>query len=114
MLLNISLLHTGPATINNPLPNNTTVFDRQQLVADEPAQYPCVASGNPPPNVIWYYNGEALRSGNGVVVSDDGSLLISSLQVNHSGIYQCVAENRFGEDRRTWILEVREGSKQNT
>ena len=69
--------------------------------------YPCVASGIPDPGVTWFYNGE-LMFGPGVVVGDDNSLTIAEPQVGNSGIYQCIASNEFGEERRAWILEVRE------
>ena len=71
-------------------------------------EYPCVATGNPDITITWYYNGAAIQSGSGVVVGGDGTLTIPAPQVNHSGIYQCVAANTFGEDGRAWILEVRE------
>ncbi len=72
-------------------------------------EYRCDASGIPFPTVTWYYNGAVIRPGSGgVVVGGDGALTISAPQVSHSGIYQCVAANRFGDDRRAWVLEVRE------
>ena len=73
-----------------------------------PVQYPCDASGSPDITITWIYNGAVIQSGSEVVVGGDGALTIPAPQVSHSGIYQCVATNRFGEDRRMWILEVRE------
>ncbi len=71
--------------------------------------YSCESSGNPTPTITWYYNGAVIQSGSGgVVVGSDGTLTIQEPQVNHSGIYQCFATNRLGEDSRVWILEVRE------
>ena len=59
--------------------------------------------------ITWYYNGEVLQSGsNGVIVGSDGMLSIEVPLVSHSGVYQCVAANDFGESSRTWILEVTE------
>ncbi len=62
-----------------------------------------------PVPVTWFYNGGDL--GGGVKVGDNGTLTIVEPLVRHSGIYQCVVENRFGEARMTWLLEVREPGK---
>ena len=72
-------------------------------------EYPCDTANNPDTTITWYYNGAVIQSGSEeVVVSGNGSLTIPAPQVNHSGVYQCVAANRYGEDWRAWILEVRE------
>ena len=73
-----------------------------------PVEYPCIASGIPPPTVTWYYNGAIVQSGGGVVVGVGGTLRIAEPQVNNSGIYHCIVSNMFGEDSRTWVLEVRQ------
>ena len=71
-------------------------------------EYPCDTANNPDTTITWYYNGAVIQSGSEeVVVGGDGSLTIPAPQVYHSGVYQCVAANRYSEDRRTWILEVR-------
>lgn len=93
--------------ITNPL-SGAVLSNRDHLVNDGPVEFPCTASGTPDPAITWYHNGAIIQSGNGVVVSNDGSLTILALQVTHSGVYQCVATNKFGVDRRTWVLEVRE------
>ncbi len=95
-----------PASIA-PFPSDAPpLVDRGQLVSGGTVVYPCAASGIPQPTVTWFYNGGDL--GGGVEVGGDGSLTIAEPLVRHSGIYQCVVENRFGEARRTWLLEVRE------
>ncbi len=93
----------------DPLPEAEALVDRERLVGSGPVEYSCDASGTPNPTITWYYNGAVIQSGNGsVVVGSDGTLTIPAPQVSHSGIYQCFAANRFGEDSRAWILEVAE------
>ena len=92
-----------------PLPDAESLTDRERLVGGGPVEYPCTASGTPTPTITWYYNGAVIQSDSEeVIVGDDGSLTIPAPQVSHSGVYQCVAANRYSEDRRAWILEVRE------
>ncbi len=104
VICNIYVL-LGPESspnITNPAPDAES-----RLVGDGPVEYRCDASGSPAPTITWYYNAAVIQSGSGgVVVGGDGTLTISAPQVSHSGIYQCFAVNRFGEDSRAWVLEV--------
>ena len=97
--------------ITNPRRNAQTFDDRERRVGHEQVQYPCTASGNPTPTVTWYHNGVRIESGNGIIVSANGTLTIPAPQIRHSGVYQCFAANRLDEDKRTWFLEVREEGK---
>ena len=95
--------------IQIPAPDAGFLVDRDQLTGSGPIKYRCDAIGHPDPTITWYYNGAVVQSGSGgVVVSGNGTLTIPAPQVSHSGVYQCVAANTFGEDRRAWILEVEE------
>ena len=76
--------------------------------------YACLNEGIPTPTVSWSYNGASVPLDSGVTVIGD-VLAISEPQVSHSGVYQCVVSNMVGglvrEDRRDWVLEIREPSK---
>ena len=37
--------------------------------------------------------------------------IIPSPQVSHSGIYQCIVSNEFGDDQQSWLLEIRQPSE---
>ena len=93
--------------ISNPLADASLV-NREQLEGFGGIEFPCEVSGIPIPTITWLYNGAMVQTGNGVVISEDGTLTIQEPLTSHSGIYQCTARNMFGEDRRDWILEVRE------
>ena len=40
----------------------------------------------------------------------NSTLIIPTPQVSHSGIYQCIVSNEFGDDQAAWLLEIREPS----
>ena len=76
---------------------------------EENLRYTCEFEGFPLPSIAFYFNGApiATDSISGANVVND-TLIIPSLQVSHSGIYQCIVSNEFGDDQRAWLLEVRE------
>lgn len=97
------------ASVTHP---TSDVIDREHLVGMG-IVYTCENQGLPIPTVNWYYNGAAIFP-EGIAVNGS-ELAISSLQVKHSGIYQCVVKNtvkdKVKEDSRSWVLEVRIPSK---
>ena len=86
----------------------------QEKVVGMSVVYTCENRGLPVPVVSWYYNGASTMP-EGITVTNESTLSISSLQVNHSGIYQCFVENfvidSFRKDSRSWVLQVRSPSK---
>ena len=76
--------------------------------------FQCENQGIPAPIVTWYHNGETIQPDSGVRVNSN-QVVISEPQVSNSGVYQCVVSNTIDgvvrEDRRQWVLEVREPSK---
>ena len=76
--------------------------------------YRCENQGIPTPEVRWYHNANPISADSGVSVNGE-QLVISEPQVSNSGVYQCVASNSIDgavfEDRRMFVLEVREPSK---
>ncbi|XP_005941669.1 contactin-3 [Haplochromis burtoni] len=55
----------------------------------------CKANGKPKPSYSWLKNGEqVMADGRGQI--ENGALSISSLNRSDSGMYQCVAENKYG------------------
>lgn len=85
---------------------------KQQLPVDTLADLgktltiPCSVHGTPDPYIIWY------RDAANIITLDDnryrvllnGSLAISGVQVNDTGMYQCLASNDAGETSAyTWL-----------
>ena len=92
---------TDPAMITEP-PEDV----RDKLTGAEQV-FTCIVEGNPPPTITWYFNGELLK-GDDQRMIDGGTLTIPSTAVEHSGMYQCVAENESGAAVASWTLQVRE------
>ena len=59
----------------------------------------CVARGFPIPSIRWFLNNKPLPY-NGSVIE------ITSLSLQHTGVYLCVAENVAGNDTATATLSV--------
>lgn len=105
------IIFSGPVDIRSPQDSRALIVDRERVVATgEEVMFVCSTEGFPPPGITWYYNGAPISSLNGVSVSGN-QLNVLNPQVNHSGVYQCLARNMlpsgFSEDSRAWILEVR-------
>ncbi|NXI14688.1 CNTN6 protein, partial [Irena cyanogastra] len=54
----------------------------------------CKARGKPSPSYSWLKNGQPLTS-EGRIQIENGTLLIPMLNLSDSGLYQCVAENKY-------------------
>ena len=68
-------------------------------------------TGGSSSDLSFYHNGEKLEDGvNGVQISG-GTLTIASTTTDHTGMYQCIAENDSGSDGTSWFLIVRDLSE---
>ena len=65
-------------------------------------------SGEPQPTVTWYHNGEPVRADYVHEIESDGSLIFSSTELKHSGVYKAVAVNAHGSEEREVKLMVNE------
>ncbi|XP_077889696.1 contactin-6 isoform X3 [Ictidomys tridecemlineatus] len=54
----------------------------------------CKASGKPAPWYTWLKNGERIHPEERIQI-DNGTLIITMLNVSDSGVYQCTAENKY-------------------
>ena len=72
----------------------------------------CEFVGFPLPIVTFHFNGARIEADNtSDVIVINNTLIIPSPQVSHSGIYQCIVRNEFGDDQQAWLLEIREPSE---
>ncbi|XP_069754607.1 myotilin-like isoform X2 [Narcine bancroftii] len=71
----------------------------------------CKVSGLPPPELMWYLNGQPVEQdmGHKMLVSGKGvhSLIIDAVTASDAGQYECIAINRAGQSRFTVHLEVK-------
>ncbi|VBB32471.1 unnamed protein product, partial [Acanthocheilonema viteae] len=70
------------------------------VLENEHIELGCPISGVPEPDIAWLVNGELLEEGitkRGVILASDGkSVIIESAQLEHEGMYTCVATNKGG------------------
>uniref|UniRef100_W5K543 Contactin 3a, tandem duplicate 1 n=1 Tax=Astyanax mexicanus TaxID=7994 RepID=W5K543_ASTMX len=67
-----------------------------QKAIDDSLVWECKASGKPKPSYKWLKNGDPLEAFEDRMQVVNGALSISSLTLSDTGMYQCVAENRYG------------------
>ena len=106
----IILLHCQHAEI--PQITNTFCDERDHFAGEENLMYTCQFEGFPLPKITFFFNGAVVPPDSGVTIVNN-SLTIHFPQVNHSGIYQCIVSNKFGDDQQAWLLEIRQPSKCN-
>ena len=69
--------------------------------------FTCEVSGIPPPSITWYYNGLPLVN-SGTVTIAGNILTIAFALVEHSGMYQCFADNKINNVYKSWTMQVGE------
>uniref|UniRef100_A0AAR2KI38 Contactin-5 n=1 Tax=Pygocentrus nattereri TaxID=42514 RepID=A0AAR2KI38_PYGNA len=77
------------------MPQWISMINDSQLDSGEQLQWECRATGKPRPTYRWLRNGEPLTPQNRVEMLN-GELIIHRVQQADSGMYQCVAENKYG------------------
>ena len=92
-----------------PRITNTVEDERDILVGEDSLMFTCLFEGFPLPNIAFYFNGAVIPPSRGVTINGN-TLTIPSPQVSHSGIYQCIVSNEFGDDQQAWLVEIRKPS----
>lgn len=97
-LLSITYIHASCLVADAPRITLTpdsmvTVLNFTDIVLD------CMASGEPPPTIVWTHNNEPVVSEPRVKVLANGSLAIKMLTMSDNGLYVCTAENPLGTAR---------------
>ena len=73
----------------------------------DPVTLSCTVVGTPAPDVVWFFNGDQIASGDGRTINGN-TVDIPSPTTAHSGIYQCFVSNLANEVRESIALQVRE------
>ena len=77
----------------------------EMTIEDTRFSWLCEAYGNPDPTYTWLKNGEKLLESNKYEI-DGGEMTFTSIAMNDQGLYQCVAENEFGNVSSSAVLTV--------
>ena len=95
-----------------PRITNNLQEERKYFVGEENLTYTCEFEGFPLPSIVFYFNGDCISAGgtSGINIINN-TLTIPSPQVSHSGVYQCIVSNDFGDDQQAWLLEIRQPSE---
>ncbi|XP_053356223.1 contactin-5 [Clarias gariepinus] len=76
-------------------PQWISLINDSQLDSGDQLHWECRATGKPRPSYHWLRNGEPLNTQSRVQTLS-GELIIQKVQPADSGMYQCVAENKYG------------------
>ncbi|KAG2469776.1 HMCN2 protein, partial [Polypterus senegalus] len=67
----------------------------------------CMTENQPEPNLVWFKNGQILKSDNRTHIEKGGQLLrIQNSHLSDEGQYTCVASNEAGEDKKDFVVYV--------
>lgn len=84
--------------------------EREHFTVEQNLTYTCEFEGSPLPSITFYFNGRPISTDIGLNNIFNNTLSIPSPQFSHSGIYQCIVSNEFGDDQAVWLLEIRQPS----
>ncbi|CAF3915835.1 unnamed protein product [Rotaria sp. Silwood2] len=85
---------------NPPVFNDSLTQVKIQALINSTVTLPCFTYGVPKPLINWFYNTSLLSE------NKQEALIIEHVQVNDTGIYECIAMNKAGEIRKKFILET--------
>ncbi|CAF2894680.1 unnamed protein product [Rotaria sp. Silwood2] len=85
---------------NPPVFNDSLTQVKIQALINSTVTLPCFTYGIPKPLINWFYNTSLLSE------NKQEALIIEHVQVNDTGIYECIAMNKAGEIRKKFILET--------
>ncbi|KAF5916711.1 hypothetical protein HPG69_005506, partial [Diceros bicornis minor] len=67
----------------------------------------CQVTGSPPPTIMWMKDGQLIDERDGFKILLSGrKLVIAQAQVSDTGLYQCVATNTAGDDKKEFEVTV--------
>lgn len=78
-----------------------------KIVEGESVEIKCVTFGAPRPQIFWRRNGQLVTGGR-FTIKPDGTLFLSSSTVADSGVYECIATNKYGTATAKGMLSVKQ------
>ncbi|CAF0756370.1 unnamed protein product [Rotaria sp. Silwood1] len=83
-----------------PVFNDSLTQVKIQALINSTVILPCSTYGVPKPSIHWSYNTNLLSE------NKEEELIIEHVQINDTGIYECIVRNKAGEIRKKIILET--------
>lgn len=88
-----------------PVAVNVTSSENEYPVGSE-INIGCSVDGYPIPKVLWYKNGDIIRTDGRVTISESNKLVITNASYNDTGKYNCEATNEFSSASDTVDINV--------
>ncbi|XP_060933914.1 hemicentin-1 [Limanda limanda] len=76
----------------------------QTFSTGEEVRVRCLASGYPPPRLLWTHNDMFIMASSRHRLTPDGTLVVRNMEKKDGGVYGCLASNLAGTDTMTSIL----------
>ncbi|CAF0852080.1 unnamed protein product [Adineta ricciae] len=84
-----------------PIFNDSLTQVKLHALINSSVTLPCSVYGFPKPSVTWSFETNTILES-----KREEEYVIDHVQVNHTGIYECIAKNRAGEIRKRFLLEA--------
>ena len=94
-----------PPSITTSTPSMLTVAIGDTL------QFVCLASGFPQPEVTWFKNDREQPRYSRVTIIPGGALTLENVRTTDAALYECVATNALGTDRRSFNVTIATSSE---
>ena len=66
----------------------------------------CPTKGMPKPRIFWYKDAIELEATDEITFGVNGELILEDVSIEDAGRYTCVAENEFGRDKMSTMVNV--------
>uniref|UniRef100_A0A3Q2ZI23 Peroxidasin n=1 Tax=Kryptolebias marmoratus TaxID=37003 RepID=A0A3Q2ZI23_KRYMA len=103
---NVDTIHSTALIIVQAIPQFTVTPQDQSVLESHTVDFPCEASGNPQPVIVWTRGGSPLPSDRRHVVLSSGTLHITRVAAHDEGLYECQAVNAVGTVRAAVQLSI--------
>ena len=85
----------------------TATPSSQTISLGDTIQLACLVDGFPEPEVTWLRNGIEQPNFSRVTIIPGSTLTIENARITDQALYECVADNALGEERRTFNVTIR-------
>ncbi|XP_017287235.1 peroxidasin isoform X2 [Kryptolebias marmoratus] len=105
---NVDTIHSTALIIVQAFPQFTVTPQDQSVLEGHSVDFPCEASGNPDPAIIWTREGTPLPSDRRHVILSSGTFRITRVAAHDEGLYECQAINAVGSVRTGVQLRIKQ------